>query len=154
MDLNGSDQRVKFCIATVKRCKKIYKKWFYTLKLYSNQILKNDKRYSLFKEIQEQLPQAKVYYVDGARQFPIRCKWDWLRPWLSVGIKTQSDFVSVASNGNSIEVGLRRLPENTNIDGKDIWYRHDHCVNFEFGTLDLADQLIQKLDELLKETPK
>ncbi|MBP5538494.1 MAG: DUF262 domain-containing protein [Bacteroidales bacterium] len=143
----------QFVKITLERIKKLYDAWHSELAIDSFFDFR-DKRRELFESIKSKLekdyPGIGVYFVSGERQFRCQCNADWARPWLAVGVVTQSDFVAVASNGNQIEVGLRRRPESADIEGKNIWWRNNQCdTSHNFGEDNLEDKLIEELKTLL-----
>lgn len=149
----GGNERQKFCFATLARFKEIYSCWFSAVGLqefFAKQEKSN--RRKLFEKISESMPETKIFYVDGDRQYQFDNELDWLRPWLAVGIVTTNDFVAVASDGSKIEIGMRRRPENSNIDGQPIWYRSNECntsYSFSEDNGKLAENLVKGLKELI-----
>ena len=149
----GKPEQEKFCLATLARFKEIYSRWFNVVGL--QQILaehEKSKRQAIFEVLSEKIAGSQIYYVDGDRQYPFSNELDWYRTWLAVGVNTERDFIAVASNGFRIQVGLRRQPQNTNIDGQNIWYRKNNCKEYNFDDDGLVDKLMQKLEELVKQS--
>ena len=101
-----------------------------------------DNRRALFETLSKKLNSAinlpgatvSVWFVNGAKQYRLCKPVDWARPWLSCGICgtiTQQDgepipcLLGVASEGNSVELGLRRHPDKSDILGGEWWYSSD-----------------------------
>ena len=149
----GSSERIKFCLATLARFKEIYSRWFRTVglrEIFTQQ--EKSGRQELFEAVSRRVPDAKIFYADGGRQYPMNDELDWYRPCLAVGIDTGRDFIAAASDGASIEVGMRRRPENTDIDGKNLWWRDDLIIRHNFGEENLIEKLIDELQCLLQKT--
>lgn len=156
---NNHDVSKSLSDFVISRFKSIYDQWYTTLAIerlfYFDEI--NDCRRKLFNDIKSELKKeyndVGIFFAIGAQQHGCQCSADWARPWLAVGIDTGRDFVAVASDGNEIEIGLRRRPQNSNIDGKNFWYRDDKCnTSHKFGDDKLAEKLVNELKDLIKES--
>lgn len=151
-DKECAEQFVKITLA---RIRKLYCAWYHVLAIDSLFDFR-DKRRELFESIKSKLekeyPDIGVYFVAGERQFKCQCNADWARPWLAIGVDTGRDFAAVASNGEIIEIGLRRRPENSNIDGN-LWWRDNECETYKIEE-GLAEKLVAKLKELIAKSER
>lgn len=122
--------RLTFINNTITRFCNMYSKWYKNFGIGFENILKPDLRYKIFKTLN--LP---VYYVEGGRQFEITGgdnDINWARPWLAVGCeaeyKGEKCLCCIASDGNVWEVGYRRHPNATVIEGDSNKWWFKCCV--------------------------
>ena len=145
------DYAAPFVKITLERIKRLYSAWYDNLAIDSLFDF-NDGRRKLFEntksKLEKKYPNIGVYFVAGERQYECKCNADWARPWLAIGVDTGRDFAAVASNGEIIEIGLRRRPENSNIDGN-LWWRDNERETYKFEDEGLAEKLVAKLKELI-----
>ena len=149
---------ILFASITAKRFYNIYKSWFDTLNI-DNMFLVEDKRRLLLKSIEQKLSNDNIsciiVFTNDNLQYTCLCNVDWAHQWLAIGIDLGEDkgvFPAVAIGNNSIEVGLRRHPNKSDIDGKNIWYKDSISIPFEFsgGKEGLSDDLSRMLIELMQ----
>lgn len=126
----------------------------------------SDDRRTLFERLMKKLDSfvnisgavVSVWFAHGERQYLLCNPVDWARPWLSCGVCgtiTRPDgkrircILGIASNGELVELGLRRHPEESSIPGDEWWYSSDEtgssytCIN-EIKSVsedDILDQL-------------
>ena len=115
-----------FAEITAERLYNLYSNWYEDLGIGSLMDFSNieDKRKALYCAIRKQYPDAKLYYVtEGGRQKELveTDASDWARPWIAVGFECQynqqESFYCIASDGNRWEVGYRRHPQATEVNG-------------------------------------
>lgn len=128
------EQALQFVRTTQSRTLKLYKYWFEKLQIndfyaggYSSWGKGVKQRYDFFQELSKETVfngESKFCYTVAPYQIEIQEEKDWFRPWLAVGqIISDKGFLAVASNGNQVEVGWRRNPEQNAIDGDtNKWY--------------------------------
>ena len=127
--VNNQATRLYFCQTTIQRFMRMYKTWYEAFRLDFKKIIENSPRYKLFQKIKNE-DNGKIYYVDGELQYEIKDNPDenlnlnWLRPWLAVGFEVNYNgdvnkkcLLSIASDGNRWEVGYRRHPQATEVNG-------------------------------------
>ena len=113
----------------------------------------------LKKALDESIGEASVWFVNGDKQYPISNPLDWSRPWLSCGVQgvvRQKDgttircLLGVASDGNMIEIGIRRHPEEISIPGDEWWYANETGSTYTCDSIQTAkiDAVIARLMEL------
>lgn len=153
---------------TTKRFSKLYDSWYNTLKIDSL-FEYYDSRRLLFQEIEKRLKtviSAEIIikvFVSYKRQYECQTNADWAHQWLAIGIdmgKEKEIFPAVAvgrsNKGFHVEVGLRRHPQQTSLDGKDYWYK-DGLISFsksypaDHNIDELADELYNILIGLYNE---
>ncbi len=154
------DQSQSFIDFVMTRFSAFLRKWYNDLQI--NDILDFstiiDNRRCLFSSIREKKKGTTVFFThkDG-RQYKIDEKSvDWARPWLAIGIECNDDnsvYPAIAWGGDTdrIEVGLRRHPNKSNIDGNDIWYINSRCKYIKFNKNNIEETintLIRMLEEL------
>ncbi|MCF0174183.1 MAG: hypothetical protein HUJ95_02475, partial [Bacteroidales bacterium] len=138
IDRSINDMGNSFILTTAERIRRIYEKWYNECKIEifnsSDEIikeLKKDRRFALLTNVKKILgEQASIYYTSSnGRQYQITHNLEWNlanNGWVSCGIITESSkFAAVATDGKTIEVGLRRLPNENSINGENDWYYKD-----------------------------
>ena len=126
----------------------------------------NDIRREFFEGLKQTLDEcigeASIWFVNGDKQYPISKPLDWARPWLSCGVQgvvRQKDgtaircLLGVASDGNMVEVGIRRHPEENSIPGDEWWYANETGSTYTCDSIQTAkiDAVIARLKELRDE---
>ena len=122
-----------FCVGeyVANRLKSLYESCYISLKWGELTDFKNQKnrRNEIFKLFMERFSVAnhgeQVYVwaiTHEGTQAPIgEHDWDWARTWLACGIPVDTKharaLACVCSDGNVLEWGLRRHPDDSNIDG-------------------------------------
>ena len=137
---NDDDKSLRFTQIVAQRFYDIYKEWYEKLNI--NDLLdfskSNDKRSELLKEIKNN--EMEIYYVVDINglQHKLEENVDWARPWLAVGRETYYEknnkcLLCIASDGNRWEVGYRRHPDCTEINGDSNrwWFKCDVFNNSE-----------------------
>ena len=146
--LPESDKESAFDFArvTVRRMADMYAEWWNTLDVGA--LLSECHRESRKAEIEafaaalkERFPEASgqiriVFNAADGTQMDVENAWDWARPWISCGIGGEfraegSDmrircFLCGTFQGQRMEFGLRRHPDETRLAGKDEWWLADH----------------------------
>ena len=164
IDRSINDMGNCFILTTAERIRSIYTKWYIECNIEdlnsSDEIieeLKKDRRFSLLNKVKEILgDQASIYYRSlNGRQYPITHTLEWYlgghNGWISCGIITDSPqkFAAASTNGEKIEVGLRRLPNETSINWEDKWYYEEPDDKFEYKNENLAEEIVVKLKSLI-----
>lgn len=121
----------------------------------------SDARRKFFDRLKQDLKcigDVSVLFVNGDKQYPISNPLDWSRPWLSCGIQGVIGkdgtpircLLGVASDGNVIEVGIRRHPEETSIPGDEWWYANETVSTYTCYSIQTAEigDVMAKLKEL------
>jgi hypothetical protein len=154
------EQALEFVKVSQERILKLYKDWFESLEIGSFYPGDDSSwgedvkwRYNFFQELSKKAlfnGGAEFYYTAAPYQIKISEKTDWLRPWLAVGvIIPNKGFLAVASNGNLIEIGLRRLPDQNSVE-RDInrWY-YSLLKELKIGdvncTIDYVENALQEI---------
>ena len=142
---NKDNHQLYFCQTTIQRFIRIYKNWYDCFSLNFNKIIENSFRYQLFQKIIKEISDVKlqIYYVDGELQYEIKdncneINLNWLRPWVAVGFEVNYNgdankkcLLSIASDGNTWEVGYRRHPLSTEVNGDSNRWWFDDCKVFD-----------------------
>ena len=141
------DKAYLFANITATRLLNLYSKWYVDLAVASLIDFSGikDERKSLYEKIkQEYKGDIKCYYiVENNQQKEVTIGADWARPWLAVGCeaeyKGKKCLRCIASDGNVWEVGYRRHPDATEIDGdSNKWW-------ISCKTCDTSDKAKEKL---------
>ena len=163
--LDCDEKRAKeFIEITKERFNTLYSNWFNNLKIadilnvsavaWSNRI---QRRHDLFTAVHQKLKgNGKIFFVERGFQFPVQDKMDWSRPWLAVGIVRDDDFVCIASDGMSIELGIRRHPAKKSIDNSSDKWWHTHKKTLSYNDSKLyeedADRFYNEIAGILETT--
>lgn len=139
----NKDASAHFIETTFERIKRLIEDWYNSCAIDTLLNFDNykDRRRQLFEAIQDNLAsraefagaKAFIGFVHGDRQYPIRKSLDWARAGLACGLcgtiqyagKQIQCLLGVASNGQSIEIGIRRHPEVNEIPGGEWWVTVD-----------------------------
>lgn len=172
---------VLFIKTTLNRFFSIYETWFDGMGIAEllkmpKDILNSSRKVILLREVNDILKDkgfnCKYYYThSNGFQYEIRPDYalDWVKGavsdtngdnWLVLGYYSDSHFVALASDGDRIQVGVRRKPDEATYVGDDGWFytRPDHSSykdeNFHYGeeylAARIADRMIKFKSELSK----
>ena len=104
-----------FAEITFKRCCQIYEAcavlW---KKLFKSEYI--SERRNLFSKVKKEWAEAQAYFVSGDIEFPVNDEMDWAQEWISVGGIVNGYYVCICSNENTLEIGLRKNPEDARIN--------------------------------------
>ena len=155
-----------FVETTIDRVVALIEEWYRGCGIGDVMLFDNieDKRWNVVGKLRPLLDsafgQSGVWFVNGEYQYELNETTDRFRPWLACGVKgtiRQKDggiikcILGIASNGEFIEIGARRHPEETTIPGDDTWwYADDRGSTYENIPIDEVanDFIIQKLRQL------
>lgn len=138
----------------------LYSSWYDSLAIDSLFDF-NNKRRILIESIKTKLNDSEVFFTcNDGRQYKCKCNADWARQWLSIGSDFGESYVYYPSvtigrinqNTFQVEVGLRRHPNLSSVDGKNIWYKSSPIVTRSNDLVDIdCDELLNKLINLIQE---
>ena len=124
--LEETEQAFTFANITAERFGNLYSNWYKALNIESLLDFSgtDNKRKALYDEIKKRYPDVDVncYYVaEGGRQQKFSEPANWARPWIAIGFECkfnqQNSLYCLASDEKIWEVGYRRHPDVTEIDG-------------------------------------
>ena len=127
----GRDEAYLFANITATRLLDLYSQWYVYLAVASLIDFSGikDERKSLYEKIkQEYKDDMKCFYVvENNQQKKATIDADWARQWLAVGCDAEYNgkkcLCCISSDGKRWEVGYRRHPDATEIDGdSNIWW--------------------------------
>ena len=173
-DGENYDVALNFIIGTAKRMHKLSSKWFINCKIGellkdASSCLQIEKKPSLLlyirQSLKEKYPKCEikcVYVARDNRQYEIDVNEpiDWakgLYGWQSCGIEctlkesNEKCFLAVTTYGKDVEIGIRRHPELTQIQGTNDWYWPNRYHSFRFDDKEHKCKEVQEIaDECLK----
>ena len=161
IEYNPPDLTLLLASITAKRFCRLYSSWYKDLNI-DDLFGYKDSRRLLLEKIANKLKESNLarvitVFVNYKLQYVCQTNADWTHQWLALGIDLGEEkevFPAIAvgrlNNVFHIEVGLRRHPNRTSIDGKDMWYKDnippfDKTYPMDFEVDDLADELYHAL---------
>ena len=135
-----------FARATSRRMAALYAEWWNTLGIGNLlSVCMSNRRKEAVEEfaviLQSLVPDKadairKVYVASDGRQLNIVNAWDWTRPWIACGIegwycrgdseKRVKAMLCMVFQGETVEYGIRRHPDETLLDAKNDWWVVGH----------------------------
>lgn len=150
----------QFAQITAKRLYRLYQEWYSTLdisNLFDFSVIEDSRRI-LFEKMRNGHPECQIYFpVANGLQIEWHRPTDWARAWLACGMmrkvtinNTQHPcFVCIASDGAQYEIGIRRYPKETLIDGKSDWWFPGFCEVVHSANPNL-NELICKFEKAIE----
>lgn len=137
----NEDASRHFIETTLDRIQCMVDDWYYSCQI--GELLSfdgcNEPRKQLFESLQASMAletsQSSVWFVHGERQFPIHKTLDWAQPWLACGIQGTIKYekekihclLGVASDGKTLQIGIRRHPDVNEIPNGGWWIQCSEC---------------------------
>jgi hypothetical protein len=149
-----------FVQTTKDRFLRLYSEWYSQLRIAD--VLDIDqgvwprrviRRQHLFSDLLNRMAgRGSVMYVSKGIQFECKKSLDWARPWIAAGIirDDKRDFVCVASDGDVLELGIRRHPRESSINGSaNAWWHNVRRWQFKEGDpMCEAEGIMRELEQL------
>ena len=143
---NDAKEAFYFARATSRRMAALYAEWWNTLDIGD---LLSECKSNQRKETVEEFAAIlqcyfhdkagvfrKVYVAPDGRQLNIVTPWDWTRPWIACGVEgwyCRSDsemrvkaMLCMVLQGETVEYGIRRHPDEILLDAKNDWWVAGH----------------------------
>ena len=143
---NDVKEAFDFARATSRRMAELYAEWWNTLDILGLlSACKSNRRKEAVEKVSVVLQSLlsckagairKVYVASDGRQLDVMNTWDWSRPWIACGIegwycRSASDkriktMLCMAFQGETVEYGIRRHPDETLLDARNDWWIAGH----------------------------
>lgn len=136
------DNAFDFARVTARRLNALYSEWWNTLEIGAllgacMSVHRKTEIEAFAAELRKHFPEAAgavriVYNAADGTQRPVEEIWDWARPWISCGIvgwwhpngadKRIRCFLARTFQEGRFEMGLRRHPDESTLDGRSEWW--------------------------------
>ena len=143
---NDANEAFDFARATARRMVALYAEWWNTLDIGGLlSACKSNQRKETVEEVaailQSHFPDKagafrKVYVAPDGRQLNVVNTWDWTRPRIACGVegwycrgdseKRVKAMLCMVFQGETVEYGIRRHPDETLLDAKNDWWVAGH----------------------------
>lgn len=175
---NDAKEAFDFARATSRRMAALYEEWWNTLDIGGLlSVCESNQRRETVEEFAATLQSLvsskadairKVYVASDGRQLNVVNAWDWSRPWIACGIegwycRRDSDkrtraLLCMVFQGEVVEYGVRRHPDETLLDSTSDWWVPNHSHEkriseihdfgeIKSGFIKYAERLLRKTDD-------